>query len=180
MSLERVGGDFQGAVYPFSLEPAAGGETFEGPLSVAVSPGGDVYVGNIRDSGWGAGSNTGSIVRLRFTSNLPPGIAEVRAAPGGFTIVFANPVDRAKAADAASYSVASFRRVPTPAYGGDDRDRRVETIRAVEVSDDARSATLVLDELRAGFVYEFHLRNLAGDGRFFPDEAYYTLHHLVP
>ncbi len=70
------------------------------------------------------------------------------AAPGGFTIVFANPVDRAKAADAASYSVASFRRVPTPAYGGDDRDRRVETIRAVEVSDDARSATLVLDELR--------------------------------
>ncbi len=37
MSLERVGGDFQGAVYPLSSEPAAGGETFEGPLVCQVA-----------------------------------------------------------------------------------------------------------------------------------------------
>ncbi len=119
-------------------------------------------------------------MRLRFGHNLPPGIAEVRAARGGFTIAFAAPVDRSIAGEPASYAIASFRRVPTPAYGGDDRDRRVEKIRAVELSDDGRSVMLALDELREGFVYEFHLRNLAGGGRFFPDEAYYTLHHQVP
>jgi len=179
MSLEKIGGDHQGAVYPFSIEPAAGAETFEGPLVCQVSPAGELYVGSIRDSGWGAGSNTGSLVRLRPSGELPAGIAEVRAARGGFKISFAAPVDRRKAADPASYAISSFRRVPTPAYGGDDQDRRVERPATIVLADDARSVTITLDELREGFVYEFHLRNLAESGRFFPDEAYYTLLHKL-
>jgi cbb3-type cytochrome oxidase cytochrome c subunit len=176
MSLERVGGDFQGAVYPLSLEPAAGIETFEGPLVCAIAPDGDLYVGNIHDSGWGAGANTGSLVRIRPQGDLPPGIAEIRAAREGFAIRFTRPVDRAKASDPAGYAVSSFRRIPTPAYGGDDVDRRQETIRAVRVADDAASATIELGELREGVVYEFHLRDLSDGGqRFFPDQAFYTL-----
>lgn len=180
MSLERIGGEFQGAVYPMSVEPAPGEETFEGPLVCGVAPDGDLYIGNIRDSGWGAGTNTGSIVRLRRRGDLPCGIAEVRLAPAGFSIEFTAPVDRDRAAEADNYSVSSYRRVSTPAYGGDDQDRRVETIRSVTLSDDARRVTLQLDSLREGFVYEFHLRDLAALGQFFPDEAYYTLRHRVP
>jgi glucose/arabinose dehydrogenase/mono/diheme cytochrome c family protein len=177
MSLDRVGDDFQGAVYPLSREPAPGEQTFEGPLVCQVAPDGDLYIGNIRDSGWGAGTNTGSIVRMRFEGNLPPGIAEVRAVRGGFVIDFTAPVDRQRAARMDNYSISSYRRVSTPAYGGDDKDRRVEAIRTIVVSDDARSVTIRLDGLREGFVYEFHLRNLSGH-EFFPDEAYYTLRHL--
>jgi glucose/arabinose dehydrogenase len=180
MSLERVAGDFQGAVYPFSVEAPAGEETFEGPIACRVAPDGDLYIGNIRDSGWGAGSNTGSLVRIRRQGELAAGIAEVRASAGGFTILFTQPVDRAKAADPANYAISSFRRIATPAYGGEDVDRRVETIRAAGVSDDARQVTVELDALREGFVYEFHLRNLGGGERFFPDEAYYTLRHRAP
>jgi hypothetical protein len=180
LSLEKVGENFQGAVYPFSIEPRAGQETFEGPLVCGVAPDGDLYIGNIRDSGWGAGTNTGSIVRMRCRGDLPPGIAEVRAARGGFTIHFTKPVDRRRAVDLANYSVSSFRRLATPAYGGEDKDRRVETIRRAALSDDAQSVTLELGELRDGFVYEFHLRSLAGDGLFFPGEAYYTLRHRIP
>ena len=33
---------------------------------------------------------------------------------------------------------------------------------------------------KAGFVYEFHLRHLAGAGAFFPAEAHYTLRHRLP
>ncbi len=86
MSLERVGGQFQGAVYPFSREPTAYEDTFEGPVSCAVSLRGELHIGNLRDSGWGAGTNTGSIVRMRLSGELPPGIAEVRASKSGFTI----------------------------------------------------------------------------------------------
>jgi mono/diheme cytochrome c family protein/glucose/arabinose dehydrogenase len=177
ISLERVSGAFQGAVYPFSREPAAGAETFEGPLVCAVAPNADLLIGNIRDSGWGAGSNTGSLVRLRRGGELPCGIAEVRARLDGFEIEFTAPVAAGPAGDATSYQVSSYRRVPTPAYGGPDQDRRVEKIRSIALSDDHRRVSVALGELREGFVYEFHLADLAGGGLFFPAEAYYTLRH---
>lgn len=179
MSLETVAGEFQGAVYPFSSEPAAGEETFEGPLVCQVAPDGDVYIGSIRDSGWGAGANTGSLVRLRWRGDLPPGIAEIRAAREGFVIQFTAPVDSALAGQPRNYAVSSYRRIATPAYGGADQDRRVETINSITLSDDARRVTLDIDNLRAGFVYEFHLRNLTSASTFFPAEAYYTLRHRV-
>ena len=180
MSLERVAGEFQGAVYPLSIEPTAGGETFEGPLVCQISPGGDLYVGNIRDSGWGAGANTGSLVRLRWRGDLPCGIVEVRSQKNGFAISFTMAVDRRRAGQRDNYSVSSYRRIPTPDYGGPDRDRRVETVGSVAVSDDARQEAIELDDLREGFVYEFHVRDVGSGGLFFPAEAYYTLRHRVP
>ena len=179
MSLEQVAGEYQGAVYPFSREPIGDEATFEGPLVCQVSPHGDLYVGNIRDSGWGAGSNTGSLVQLRRQSDAP-GIAEVRVAEGGFVIEFTTPIDAGVAANPASYSVVSYRRISTPAYGGEDVDRRAEKIRSVHVAPNARSATLSFGELRESFVYEFHLRNLSNGDAFFPAEAYYTLRHQLP
>lgn len=180
MSLEQVAGVYQGAVYPLSAEPAPGAETFEGPVVCAVAPDGDIYIGNLRDSGWGAGANTGSLVRLRWLDQLPTGIAEVRAAPGGFTITFTGEVDPALAADPVNYAISSLRRIPTPAYGGPDQDRRVDKVKSVAVSADRRHVTLALDNLREGFVYEFRLRSLVRGAKFFPDEAYYTLRKLAP
>ena len=179
MSLERVGDTYQGAAYPLSIEPAAGAETFEGPIVAAVAPDGDVYVGNLRDSGWGGGQNTGSIVRLRPRGELPPGIAAVRATPEGFAIDFAQPVEAEAAADARNYAVSSYRRIATPAYGGPDLDREIERVEQVALSPDARRATLKLARLRPGFVYELRLKQLAPAGQtFFPAEAYYTLRKI--
>jgi hypothetical protein len=168
-----------------SIEPAAGEETFEGPVACAVSPHGDLYVGNLRDSGWGAGTNTGSLVRLRWRGDLPGGIAKVRAARRGFRIFFTRPVDTERALDKVRYSISSFRRISTPAYGGPDVDRRVETIQRIDVSSDNWFVDIELAELREGFVYEFHLQNLGaprvanpadgGERSFFPAEAYYTM-----
>lgn len=180
MSLERVGDVYQGAVYPLSLELAPGEETFEGPISCGIAPDGDLYVGNLRDSGWGGGQNTGSLVRLRPNGELPAGIAEVRAAADGFTIHFARPVDRQAAGDLRNYAVSSYRRIPTPAYGGPDADREPARIKTIEVSADGRQARLKLTALRTGFVYEFRLKNLAPAGEmFFPAEAHYTLQEIV-
>jgi hypothetical protein len=179
MSLEQVDGVYQGAAYPFTATLDEQQEPLQGPISCGVSPSGDLYIGNIRDSGWGAGRNIGSIVRLRRSGELPPGIAEVRATPQGFSIHFTTPVDRSLASDKASYAVESYTRVSTPAYGGPDIDRKPATIRQVEVSPDARSATLTLDSLRENFVYEIRTVNLApASDLFHPSEAHYTLRRV--
>lgn len=179
MSLQQVGDTYQGACYPFSLEKPQG-ENFLGPISCAISPRGELYVGSIRDSGWGGGANVGEIVRISPPTDqqLPPGIAEVRAQATGFEVRFTQPVDAMLAGDAKNYAIESFTRESTPAYGGPDKNRRVEKIEAVSVAEDRRSVSLELAELRPGYVYEFHLRPLSA-GEFFPAEAYYTL-NVVP
>ena len=151
-----------------------------GPLCAAVSPRGELYIGGIRDSGWGGGNNIGELLRLTFDpATLPAGIAEMRATSDGFELLFTQPVDVALAKQTGNYQLASYRRISTPAYGGADVDRRTETLSSVEVAADGRSARLKLPELRAGFVYELRVKNLAGEGRLFhPAEAHYTLRSL--
>jgi hypothetical protein len=181
MTLQRVGDTFQGAAYPLSIPPREPRHGFLGPLVCAVSPHGELYVGSIRDSGWGAGANVGEIVRVQVQPDkLPCGIAEVRAIHDGFSIDFFGPIDRALAGRTEGYTIQSYRREPTPAYGGPDRDRRTEKVTGVSVSSDARRVVLKLAEMRTGFVYELRLKNLSpGGGDFHPAEAYYTL-NVVP
>jgi hypothetical protein len=179
MSLEKVGDTHQGAAYPFSYDTPPLGPPLLGPAVCAVAPDGAVYVGNLRDSGWGTGQNTGSIVRMVPDETFPPaGIAEVRAERDGFAIELTRPVLKALAEDPSNYSVASYRRISTPQYGGDDVDRRPENIRGVSVSADRRTVRLKLKQLRRGFVYEIHLSSLNGNDDFFPAEAHYTLNEV--
>jgi hypothetical protein len=184
MSLQRVGETYQGCAYPLSIPTEDVEKGLLGPIVCAVKPTtGELYVGEIRDSGWGAGNNIGQIVKIKIEpEKLPCGIAEVRATQTGFTIDFFKAVDRAKAADLASYSLSSYRRESTPAYGGPDLDRRTEKLSSVELSADGKRATLTLPELRpGGYVYEFRLKNLAPAGEMFhPDEAHYTLNVIPP
>ncbi len=181
MSLQRVGDTYQGAAYPLSIPPSDPQQGFLGPLVAGISPRGDLYVGSIRDSGWGAGANVGEIVRIRIQPNgLPCGIAEMRAIHDGFTLDFFRPIHRELAERIESYTLQSYRREATPAYGGPDRERRTEKVTAVNVSTDARRVTLKLAAMRPGFVYELRLKNLApGGGTFHPAEAHYTL-NVVP
>ncbi len=177
MTLQRVGDTFQGAAYPLSVPPADPSKGFLGPLVCGVSPKGVLYVGGIRDSGWGAGNNVGEIVRVTIDPDrLPCGVAEVRATRDGFVIDFFRPVDRAAAAKPESYAIQSYRREATPAYGGPDLDRRTEAVAGATVAEDGRRVTLKLAEMRPGFVYELRLRSLTpGGGEFHPAEAHYTL-----
>ena len=181
MTVEEVKGVMQGAAYPLSIDPPASDAEVQGllgPIVCAVSPQGDLYVGNIRDSGWGAGNNIGEIVRVRVEPDkLPCGIKEVKCSPDGFLITFIQPIDVAKGKDLASYSISSYRRQSTPAYGGPDLDRRTEKVDAAEVSNDGRQVRVKVPDRRLGYVYEIRLKNLAPGGtEFFPSEAHYTLH----
>lgn len=176
MSLESVEGVLQGAAYPFSRPPQDGEETFEGPVVCAVSPNGDLYVGNIHDSGWGGGQNTGSMVRLTPNGDWPLGIGTLNATPRGLRISFTGKIDRAAASQTDNYSLRSYRRVSTPAYGGNDQDERVEKIAHVHISPGDTSVELELNELREDAVYELRIGNVGGLGAvLFPSEAHYTM-----
>ncbi|GIW79389.1 MAG: hypothetical protein KatS3mg105_1196 [Gemmatales bacterium] len=177
MSLQKVGNTYQGAVYPFSYNTPKGKTGFLGPVACGVAPDGSIYIGEMRDSGWGGGNNIGAVVRLTPKS-IVPGIAEVQAERDGFLIRFTKPVDVAAAGDPANYSIFSARRLVTSAYGGKDIDRRSERF-AVQVHRHGEQVKLRLKELRIGFVYEFRLKNLTNaDTEFFPAEAYFTLRKI--
>ena len=176
MSLEKIGDTYQGAVYPMTVLPAGGAPSFEGPTVCEISPTGDIYVGNMQDSGWGGGRNTGSIVRLRPNGKWPAGIREIRAQSDGFVIEFTEPVAKATAENRKNYSLEAFRRISTPQYGGSDVDRGPVKVAKLQAAGDGRSVRITVDALKAGFCYEFHLSNFAEkDKTFFPAEAFYTM-----
>lgn len=177
MSLQQVGDTIQGAAYPMTTEKPARGEPLLGPLACAISPQGDLYIGSIRDSGWGGANNIGTLVKVQVQPDkLPAGIAEVRANPDGLAIHFTRPVDPALAIDSENYTLTSYTRVSTPAYGGPDQGRAVHRPTSIKLSDDHTLVQLNLAELREGFVYELRLKKLVDDDQlFFPAEAYYTM-----
>lgn len=177
MTLQKVGDTFQGAAYMFSRPAEAGEKTFEGPIVCEISPNGALYVGNLLDSGWGGGNNTGSVVRLKPQGKLPMGIREVTATPNGFHISFTDKLDPPKASQPDSYRIRSYTRVSTPAYGGDDQQERSEQVSRVEVADDCRSVTIELDKLRGdGCVYEINVAPVGVDEQaLFPKQAHYTM-----
>ncbi len=179
MSLQKVGETYQGAAYPFSRTVVDGEPTFEGPIVCEISPSGDIYVGNLKDSGWGGGHNTGSIVRLKPTGRYPLGIAEVRATPSGFEVDFTQPIDASKGSDPQNYLLRSYQRLSTPAYGGDDQAERTEVVQEVVLSGDRRSVALYVGDLREGFVYELNVAAVGvTDQAIFPSQAHYTLRHI--
>ena len=182
MTLEKVQGVMQGAVYPFTWPQPLSGPPLIGPVVCAVSPRGELYVGCLRDSGWGGGNNIGSIVQCKpDLDRLPCGIARVRVRPHGFLIEMTRPVDRRRALNPKHFAVSSYTRTSTPAYGGPDQNRRTEPVDSVTLDKSGTRITLKLEQpLRPGYVYEFHLKNLMPHGRgvFFPAEAHYTVHRV--
>jgi len=175
MSLQEVRGVVQGAAYPFSLDPPPDAG-LEGPVACAISPQGELYVGNLRDSGWGGGRNTGSLVRLQPTPAVPPGIREVQARSHGLEVTFTCPVDPALASDADRYHVLCYRRASTPEYGGPNLDEQTCRVQVAAVAADGLGVRLAISPWKAGFVYELRVSGLVPAGqRFFPAEAYYTL-----
>ena len=179
-TLQEVGGEFQGAVYHFSRPGAgAGGTNFVGPLSGAVSPAGDIYIGNIFDSGWLGGRNTGTITRLRPLGNGPNGLHELAAVPGGFRLRFSSAVDRAAAARATSFTVSGYTRTWKGGYTTPDSGRHKVTVRSVALSTDGRTVTLAVAGLKAGNVYEVTCGKIGvGGAALWPATGHYSLHRL--
>lgn len=176
-SFQQVDGQLQGAVYPFSQPGTTNGpEELLGPMCVAFTPAGTLYVGSIHDSGWLGGLNTGDIVRFVPNRPLPNGIREVRVVPAGFEIDFVHPIDTVKTQDLAQYQISGYTRIWGGEYATPDSGRHTPTIKKVTPKDNSRtSLTLEVEGLKPGHVYDLNVGNLGSEKTWWPGNAHYTL-----
>ncbi len=172
--LEQVEGQYQGACFRFR-------EGFgSGTLAMQFTPDGSMFVGGT-NRGWGSrGPKPGALERLVWTGKVPFEIHEMRAKPDGFELTFTQPVDRASAADIASYQLQAYTYIFQSAYGSPEVDLSKPTITSATVASDNKSVRLVIDGLVADRIHELTSSGVkSSEGLpLLHKEAYYTLNRI--
>lgn len=172
--LEKVGGEYQGACFPFlSGFPAA-------VVRMAFAPDGSLFVG-MTNRGWSSlGNRSYGVTRVRQKGGIAFAIREMRAKPDGFELVLTEPADAAAAANPASYTMESYTYTYSGAYGSDEIEKQPHSIESAIVSTDGLTVRLKVAGLRELHVHELRapgLRSKQGAPLLFPD-AYYTLNKI--
>ena len=173
--LEKVGGEYQGAVFRMTqgLE--------SGVNRISLGPDGAIYTGGI-----GAGGNWGQAGKLTFgLQKLSPNganafdILAMRTVDGGFELEYTQPLSAQTAQGlAAKYRATQWRYQPTPAYGGPKVDQKTLSVTSATLSADRKKVVVKLAGLQAGRVV--HLRSpkpfTSESGQaLWSTEAWYTL-----
>jgi hypothetical protein len=170
--LEKVGGEYQGACFPF-LEgfPAA-------VVRLAFSPDGSLFVG-MTNRGWSSlGNRAYGLSRVNYNGVTPFAIQEMRAKPDGFELQFTEAVDLATLKDA--FEMSSYTYFYSSAYGGEEIETETLKITKIEQGKEGRTVRLFVEGLRPLFVHELRtsgIRSTGGEALAFPN-AYYTLNRI--
>ena len=174
VALDKVGGEYQGAVFPFR-------EGFEsGLLRADWGTDGSLFAG-MTSRGWAStGPELYGLQRLVWTGKTPFEMKEVRAQPDGFEVTFTKPVDPERAADPALYGITGFTYHYHEEYGSDIIGRQEAPVQSATVLEDGRTVRLVVDSLRAGYIHEIKLDSLRSRGGWplLHNAAYYTLNQI--
>ena len=176
--LEKVDGEYQGAVFRHSAGLEAGTNR------VVAGPDGALYVGGIGSTG-----NWNEPGKLRFgLQKLTPNggnvfdMEKMEAVAGGFKITYTQPLSDATVAKLASgYHVTQWRYVPTSAYGGPKLDEEKLVVTGATASTDRKTVTLQIAGLRPDHVV--HIRSprpfdAANGDQLWNTEAWYTLNAI--
>ena len=181
--LEKVNGEYQGAVWPFAKG------FLSGINRLAVGPDGKVYVGGGKGAHWSGavGPQMYSLDRLAFTGKAPFEVKEVHAAADGFDLLFTEPVDPEAAGKPESYDVAQYTYEYHKAYGSPEFDHAGNPnsstdikIASAKVSDDKLKVHLTLEGLRKGYVTMVRSLDVVSDAgdNLRHDTFWYTLNEI--
>jgi hypothetical protein len=176
--LEKVGGEYQGAVFRMTQGLEAG------VSRISLGPDGAIYTGGIGYTGnWGqTGKLRFGLQKLSLNGTNAFDIHSMKAVNGGFKLTYTQPLSEETAQDlAAKYKAQQWRYVPTPQYGGPKIDEQNLTVTSATLSGDRRTVTLKLDGLLPGRVV--HVQSprpfAAANGQeLWSTEAWYTLNRL--
>jgi hypothetical protein len=179
--LEKVNGEWQGAVWPFAKNFLSGVDR------LSFGPDGKLYVGGCQRAWASASPQSYSLERVSFTGKVPFEVEKVHALPDGFDLTFTESVDFESANKPDNYDVSQFTYEYHKRYGSEEMDHDGKknsstaiTIKQVVLSLDKRSVRLVLDGLRAGYVTTIRCldaQNANGD-LLRNDTFYYTLNQI--
>ncbi len=172
--LEKVGGQYQGAAFPFRQGFASA------VLRMCQGDDGSVFVG-LTNRGWSSlGTAAYGLQRLVWTGKTPFEIREMRAKPDGFELEFTQGLDPASANNPASYTLSSYTYTYHSTYGSDEIQTQSLKIKSAKLQEDGKTVRLVVEGLRPLYVHELvagGVRSSQGEPLLHSD-AYYTLNKL--
>jgi glucose/arabinose dehydrogenase len=172
--LEKVGGKYQGACFPFRQGFGSGN------VPVRFHPDGSLFVGGT-SRGWGSrGTKPWAVERLVWTGKVPFEVHEMRARPDGFELTFTKPVDVKTAGDVKSYQMKTFCYIYRAEYGSPEVDQTTATVDRAVVAPDGKSVRLYVRGLVEGHIHDLRAAGVrSADGLpLLHPEAYYTLNYL--
>jgi len=146
--MEKVGGDYQGACFPFisGLQSAT--------LTLNFLPDGSMIVGQT-NRGWNSyGTRSYGLQRLVPTGLVPLEIQQLEALHEGFRLSFTLPIT---ASDWSQTKAQSYTYLHTAKYGSPEVDQQPLQLSDWLLSADGMSLSVKCANLRAGYVHEFEL-----------------------
>jgi hypothetical protein len=148
---EQINGVWQGACYQFREGLSTG------IMNVVFTPEGNLVCGGT-NRGWPVrGTKPFALERMEWNGKMPIEIQRVTIEPTGFKIAFTKPVDLKTGSDPKSYKISTFTHPYHAGYGGPEIEQTTPRVKSVQISQDGKSAMLVLNELIRGHVYDFDL-----------------------
>jgi len=171
--LEKIKGEYQGAVFRFSQGLEAGINR------LAWGPDGALYVGGIGMNGnWGWKGKQFGLQKLVPNGTIPFEMLAVRALPEGVEVEFTTPLAEGQGEQASDYFIEQWRYEATFNYGGPKLDQQELKIEAITISSDRRSVQLKIPGMKEGFVIYLllneNLQSKVGEP-LWAGEAWYTL-----
>jgi len=182
VAIEKVNGEWQGAVFPFAKGFSSGVNRLE------FGPDGKLYVGGCKNKAWAAvAPKEYSLDRVSFTGKTPFEVKEVHVLKDGFELSFTQPVDAATGALADSYDMVQFGFQYHQTYGSPeiDHDGNVNSSSGVKItkavlSADRLKVKLTVSGWKTGFVTMVRCLDVVNeDGKKLRhDTFWYTLNQL--
>ena len=183
VQLEKVNGEYQGAVWPFLKQFQSGVNR------LAYGPDGKLYVGGCQAPiSWKAVAPLDfALERISYTGKLPFEVKAVHALRDGFELTFTQPVEAKAAADPESYDVTQYglkyhSKYGSPEFDHDGKENAATVIKvaAATVSPDKLKVRLKLEGWKPGYVTmvrSLDVKNAAGDN-LVNDAFWYTLNQF--
>lgn len=171
--LERINGQWQGAVFHFTQGLECGVNR------LIWGPDGSLYAGGIGAGGdWNWRGTRFGLQRLSPSGKTAFEILAVRARPHGFEVEFTKPVNREWLANAANFTAEQWRYEPTAAYGGPKVDQESLTVVSANPSQDGRRVTLHVDGLKSGHCVHLRMDPVSNGEPIWSTDAWYTLNEI--
>jgi glucose/arabinose dehydrogenase len=141
-SLEKVRGEYQGAVFLFRQKIGS-------VVRIAFATGGTLFCG-MTNRGWGGLAPADGIARMRWTGKTPFEMRDVHVIDHGFQVVFTQPLAANLALTPANIDLLQYHYDYYWEYGSPERDTTSVEVKDVSVSADRKTLTLHAPGLQAG------------------------------
>ena len=174
--LEKINGEYQGAVFRFS-------QGFEAGVNrLCWGPDGALYIGGVgMVGGWTWKENQYGLQRIKYNGKTTFEMLAVRAKHNGFDIELTEPLDPGQEIKVLDFLVQQWWYLPTENYGGPKMDLEKLKVDRISLSKDRTHILLEIPGLKKEHVVYFRipetLKSATGQS-LWSTEAWYTLNNI--